>query len=131
MVAWAAERAEGRTMATNQELGARGEELAARHLVDMGMVIVERNWRSRYGELDIIAREGNTFVFVEVKTRSGNEYGTPGESVTFTKQLRIRRLAMAWLAVADGPWVQVRFDVVAIVVRRDEKPVLTHVKSAF
>ncbi|OZC70635.1 YraN family protein [Rhodococcus sp. 06-462-5] len=118
-------------MATNQELGARGEELAVRHLEDIGLEVIERNWRHRSGELDIIARDGDTVVFVEVKTRSGIGYGTPAEAVTYTKQTRIRGLALRWLSLQQGPWVQIRFDVIAIVVGRHDDPVITHVRSAF
>ncbi|MGV8871617.1 MAG: YraN family protein [Rhodococcus sp. (in: high G+C Gram-positive bacteria)] len=118
-------------MATNQELGARGEELAVRYLEDIGLDVIERNWRLRSGELDIIARDGDTVVFVEVKTRTGIGYGTPAEAVTYTKQTRIRGLALSWLALQQGPWVQIRFDVIAILVGRDDNPVITHVRSAF
>ncbi|OZC43258.1 YraN family protein [Rhodococcus sp. WWJCD1] len=118
-------------MPTNQELGARGEDLAVRHLEDIGLEVIERNWRHRSGELDIIAREGDTMVFVEVKTRSGIGYGTPAEAVTYTKQVRIRGLALSWLALQQGPWVQIRFDVIAIVVGRDVNPVITHIRAAF
>lgn len=118
-------------MATNQELGARGEDLAVRHLEDIGLDVLERNWRHRSGELDIIAREGDTVVFVEVKTRSGLGYGTPAEAVTHTKQVRIRGLALSWLALQQGPWVQIRFDVIAIVVGRENDPVITHLRAAF
>lgn len=118
-------------MATNQELGARGEDLAVRHLEDIGLEVIERNWRHRSGELDIVARDGDTMVFVEVKTRSGIGYGTPAEAVTYTKQMRIRGLALYWLALQQGPWVQIRFDVIAIVVGRGDDPVITHVRAAF
>ncbi|MCJ0976505.1 YraN family protein [Rhodococcus sp. ARC_M12] len=118
-------------MATNQELGARGEQLAVRHLEDIGLEVIERNWRHRTGELDIIARDGDAVVFVEVKTRSGIGYGTPAEAVTYTKQTRIRGLALHWLSLQQGPWVQIRFDVIAIVVGRDGSPVITHVRAAF
>ncbi|OZC61326.1 YraN family protein [Rhodococcus sp. 06-470-2] len=118
-------------MATNQELGARGEELAVRYLEDIGLDVVERNWRHRTGELDIIAREGETVVFVEVKTRSGIGYGTPAEAVTYAKRTRIRGLALRWLSLQQGPWVQIRFDVIAIVVGPHDQPVVTHVRSAF
>lgn len=116
---------------SKSELGARGEELAALHLVDNGMDVLDRNWRSRYGELDIVARDGETIVFVEVKTRSGIGYGTPAEAVTYPKQLRIRRLALAWLEHRKSPWVRMRFDVVGIVVGRDGVPVLTHLRGVF
>jgi putative endonuclease len=118
-------------MPTNQELGARGEDLAARHLEHIGLEVIERNWRHRSGELDIIAREGETMVFVEVKTRSGIGYGTPAEAVTYTKQTRIRGLALQWLSLRGGPWVHIRFDVIAIVIGRGDDPVLTHVRAAF
>ena len=116
---------------SNAELGARGEALAALHLVDSGMELVERNWRCRHGELDIIARDGEVVVFVEVKTRSGTGYGTPAESVTYPKQQRIRRLALAWLDEQGGPWVKMRFDVVAIVMTRDGDPVVSHLRGVF
>ncbi|MET4048407.1 putative endonuclease [Rhodococcus sp. UYP5] len=116
---------------SNSDLGARGEALAALRLVDSGMEIVERNWRCRYGELDIVAREGEVLVFVEVKTRSGTGYGTPAESVTYAKQQRIRKLALAWLENRDSPWVRMRFDVVAIVMARGADPVVTHLRGVF
>ena len=118
-------------MATHQQLGARGEDIAVRYLEGIGLEVVERNWRHRTGELDIVAREGDTVVFVEVKTRSGIGYGTPAEAVTYFKQTRIRGLALYWLALQQGPWVQIRFDVVAILVGRDDTPQITHVRAAF
>ena len=116
---------------SNSKLGARGEALAALHLVDGGMEIIDRNWRCRYGELDIVARDGDVMVFVEVKTRSGIGYGTPAESVTYAKQLRIRRLALAWLDERGSPWVQLRFDVVAILMTRDGDTVVSHLRGVF
>ncbi|MFD4180787.1 YraN family protein [Rhodococcus sp. NPDC058514] len=118
-------------MARNLELGARGEELAAGHLTRAGMTILERNWRCRYGELDLIARDGDAVVFVEVKTRSGRGYGTPAEAVTFAKQGRIRRLAGLWLSGQAHGWRQVRFDVVAVVIESGRDPVLEHLRSVF
>ncbi len=116
---------------SNSKLGARGEALAVLHLVDAGMEVVDRNWRSRYGELDVVARDGDVLVFVEVKTRSGLGYGTPAESVTYSKQLRIRRLALQWLEERGSPWVRLRFDVVAIVMTRDGDPVVSHLRGVF
>lgn len=81
----------------NMALGARGEDVAVEFLIDAGLEIVERNWRCRYGELDVVATSGDRIVFVEVKTRSGVGYGSPAESVTFAKQRRIRVLAVHWL----------------------------------
>ncbi|MDJ0391919.1 YraN family protein [Rhodococcus sp. G-MC3] len=116
---------------SNSELGARGEALAALQLVDSGMEVVDRNWRCRYGELDIVARDGDVVVFVEVKTRSGTGYGTPAESVTYAKQQRIRRLALAWLDERGSPWVRLRFDVIGVLMTRDGDPVVSHLRGAF
>lgn len=116
---------------SNSELGARGEALAALQLVEGGMELIERNWRCKYGELDIVARDGDVLVFVEVKTRSGTGYGTPAESVTYEKQKRIRRLALAWLDQRGSPWVRLRFDVVAILMTREGDPVVSHLRGVF
>ncbi|MFF0455551.1 YraN family protein [Nocardia africana] len=118
-------------MAHNLALGAHGEELAAQFLQGAGMRIVERNWRCRYGELDLIVREADTTAFVEVKTRSGLGFGTPAESVTFAKQQRIRRLALLWLAEQSGPWRRVRFDVVSVLLLPGRDPRIEHVRAAF
>lgn len=114
-----------------QALGARGEELAARFLRDAGLEIVDRNWRCRYGELDLIARDAATTVFVEVKTRRGLAYGTPAEAVTFGKQQRIRRLALLWLAEQTGPWRHIRFDVVSVLMTPGRRPSIDHLVAVF
>ncbi|MDV7352442.1 YraN family protein [Rhodococcus sp. NPDC019627] len=118
-------------MAHNLALGAHGEDLAARYLTDAGMEIVDRNWRSRYGEVDLIAAEGDWLVFVEVKTRRGLGFGSPAEAVTFSKQRRIRLLAVEWLRDSGRHWSRVRFDVVAIMVNRAGEPQIEHVRDAF
>ena len=100
--------------ARRQALGARGEAMAAQWYEANGYEIVARNWRCREGELDLIVRRGRTIVFCEVKTRSSDAYGIPAEAVTRTKQLRIRRLASAWLDQAPFRPSGIRFDVVAI-----------------
>lgn len=118
-------------MAHKQALGAYGEKLAANYLCETGMDIVARNWRCRYGELDLIVQDPSVTVFVEVKTRSGLGFGTPAEAVTFSKQQRIRRLALLWLAEQDGPWRRIRFDVVSVLVARGRGPVIDHLTAAF
>ncbi|MFJ1457006.1 YraN family protein [Nocardia wallacei] len=118
-------------MAHNLALGAHGEELAARFLRAAGMEIVERNWRCRYGELDLIGREGDVTAFIEVKTRSGVGFGVPAEAVTFTKQQRIRRLALLWLDEQPGPWRRIRFDVVSVLLVRHREPVIEHLPAVF
>ena len=119
-------------MAHNLALGAHGEELAAQFLRAAGMEIIDRNWRCRYGELDLIARDADVTVFVEVKTRSGLGFGRPTEAVTFRKRQRIRRLALLWLNEQPGPWQRVRFDVVSVLLADDEcSPVIEHLKAVF
>jgi putative endonuclease len=95
-------------------LGKSGEDLACRELERRGYAIIARRYRVRGGELDVIARDGETMVFVEVKTRVGRMYGEAAEAVTSRKQLRMTRLAEAYLLrhhLADCPC---RFDVVSI-----------------
>lgn len=118
-------------MADKQALGAYGEKLAAQYLRETGMEIVARNWRCRYGELDLIVQDPSITAFVEVKTRSGLGFGAPAESVTFGKQQRIRRLALLWLAEQEGPWRRIRFDVVSVLVARGHRPVINHLTAAF
>lgn len=117
------------TTLTRAQLGALGEKLAADHLAAQGLRIVERNWRCRYGELDIVAADPatRTVVFVEVKTRSGDGYGGVAEAVTRDKVRRLRRLAALWLAQNDRRWSGVRIDVIGVRVGRGHGPELTHV----
>src|SRR5690606_20952724 len=97
-----------------QAVGAYGERLAARHLVEAGLVVLERNWRSRSGEIDIIARDGDVLVLCEVKTRRGFGYGRPSEAVGRRKLARLRQLAGEWLAQSQVRPREVRFDVVEV-----------------
>lgn len=107
--------------------GAYGESLAARWYEGRGYEIVERNWRRREGEVDLIVRRGSTVAFCEVKVRSSDRFGTGAEAVPATKQRRIRRLATLWLAERDlasgrsatgRDRVELRFDVVSITAGR-------------
>jgi putative endonuclease len=103
--------------------GKRGEEEAARYLESRGFKIIARNFRTRWGEIDIVARDRSVVVFVEVKTRSDSRFAAPEESVTFTKQERMRRAASIWLAEQypnDAP--QCRFDVVAVTLPQTPLP---------
>ncbi|MGD0881431.1 MAG: YraN family protein [Acidimicrobiales bacterium] len=99
-------------------LGQAGEDIAAAWYEDNGYEVLERNWRRREGEIDLIARKGRTVAFCEVKTRSTDAFGTGAESVLAAKQRRIRRLASRWLAeltpASGRPLVDLRFDVVCI-----------------
>lgn len=101
-------------VSTGEVVGRRGEELAARHLVGAGMQLLDRNWRCRAGEVDIVVRDGPAVVFVEVRTRRTIRLGGPLESVTPAKVARMARVAQSWLA-CYGPFRgQVRLDVLGL-----------------
>ena len=119
-----------RTTFSRKELGALGEQLAVEHLRSLGLRIVARNWRCRYGELDVIAADGDdTVVFVEVKTRTGDGFGGLEHAVTQEKLRRIRRLAGIWLAGQDLRWPGLRIDVVGVRVGRRRSPEVMHLRG--
>jgi putative endonuclease len=95
-------------------VGRYGENVAARHLEDAGLRVLDRNWRSPSGELDIVALDGTELVVVEVKTRRSDACGHPAEAVTELKLRRIRRLAAEWLVAHDVHPSGIRIDVVAV-----------------
>jgi len=101
-------------MAAKDDLGRRGEKLAADHLVASGYQIVERNWRCKQGEIDIVASKDGEIIFVEVKTRSSLAFGHPLEAITVTKLARLRRLAGAWCQEHPEVRASVRIDAIAI-----------------
>ena len=121
----------GMTMLTRAEIGALGERLAADHLIGLGLRIVARNWRCRYGELDLIAVDpvAITVIFVEVKTRTGDGFGGLAQAVTAQKARRLRRLAGIWLAAQDRRWAAVRIDVIGVRIGRRRTPELTHLQG--
>jgi putative endonuclease len=116
---------------TSDAVGAYGERVAARALTDAGMRIIDRNWRCRAGEIDLVALDGGTVVFCEVKTRRGEDFGTPVEAVRPAKVRRLRGLAARWLA--DHPDVrgEVRFDVIAVRPRVAGPAGVEHLRAAF
>jgi putative endonuclease len=99
---------------TRRELGATGEDRVAAWYEANGYSIVDRNWRCRQGELDLVARRGRVVVFCEVKTRSSTAFGAPVEAVTRTKQARLRVLAARWLEDSAVVAREVRFDVASV-----------------
>jgi putative endonuclease len=101
-------------MTIRREIGNLGEEMAARYLLTQGYQIMETNFRCRSGEIDIIARKFNCYHFVEVKTRCGDDYGTPAESVTAKKQHRIMMTAKYYLTSKGIRDVPIQFDVIEI-----------------
>jgi putative endonuclease len=116
-------------MGNRQELGRDGEDAAAEYLTRHGMQVVARNWRCRYGEIDIIARDGAVLVFCEVKTRRGTAFGVPLEAITATKLSRIRRLAALWLEEAGGHRGPVRIDAVGVLCRPDGQRAIEHLRG--
>jgi putative endonuclease len=117
-------------MDARPELGRRGEDLAVRVFRSLGFEIVQRNYRCEHGEIDLIARRGRCLVFCEVKTRRTDLWGLPAQAVDHRKQLRLRRLAAQWLTDHAVGRVEVRFDVVSVIVRPNRAEV-THIPNAF
>jgi putative endonuclease len=113
------------------DVATRGEDAATAYLERIGLHVVERNWRCKAGEIDIIALDGDVLVLVEVKTRRSDKAGGPEDAVTPTKQKRIARLAEAYVAASGLEPVQVRFDVIAIRVLASDRALLRHYRAAF
>jgi putative endonuclease len=99
---------------SNRARGQWGENLAAAHYRRLGHKILDRNWRSATGELDLVVFDGTTYVFSEVKARRTSDFGPASAAVTVAKQRRIRQLAVEWLRAHEVHAVSIRFDVVAI-----------------
>lgn len=108
-------------MVSNRELGRMGENYVAGNLEKEGVTILERNFRCRHGEIDLIAQEGAQIVFVEVKTRRGIGFGLPEESVGPTKQKRIRLVASYYLLRFKGWMPECRFDVYSVMVDQENR----------
>lgn len=115
----------------SRDLGRRGEDAAARFLYQRGYDIVERNWVCEAGEADIIARDEESLVFVEVKTRSDCEKGFPAEAVTPAKRDRYERIALSYLRNCEAVDIPVRFDVISIVVISSDRALIRHHINAF
>ncbi|MBV9762831.1 MAG: YraN family protein [Acidobacteriaceae bacterium] len=122
---------ERRALSPQAALGRRGEDLAHRYLRNSGIMVVARNYRPNEGEaeVDIVARDGDTLVFVEVKTRTSSEFGAPDRAIGTDKQKNIVRAARAYATRAGIPWNQVRFDTISIVLT--DPPSLVHQRDAF
>ena len=114
----------------NQSFGAWGEDLVAEWYLKRGYEIVERNWRCRQGEIDIIASRDSVLVICEVKTRATADFGSPALAVDANKQQRLRRLAAHWLSENPTTRASVRFDVAAVVGPKEDVS-LEVIESAF
>lgn len=114
---WARHRVRLRNGDRKQALGRRGEDLAHRYLQQCGLTVVARNWRAAPGgaEIDLIAYDADTLVFVEVKSRTSEEYGSPDRAIGIEKQQHILRAALEYSRRADVEWRRVRFDIVNVV----------------
>ncbi|MFC5338569.1 YraN family protein [Leucobacter denitrificans] len=114
----------------NQVLGAKGEGFAEQYLLERGFHLIERNWRCRYGELDLIMREGKTTVAVEVKTRSGTGFGSPLEAITPQKVARLRRLLLEWSRERNVRGGRLRIDGIGITLQSNAPaPQVVHLRS--
>src|ERR1044071_3496325 len=114
------------------KLGTRGENLACRFLRKNGYKLLYRNFKGRTGaEIDVVCRDRDTLVFVEVKTRTREDFGRPLDAVDRDKRKRISRGALAWLRMLDNPDVLFRFDVVEVIVADEGKTRLELIKNAF
>ena len=118
---------------TRQELGRLGEEIAVDYFRQHGMLVLDRNWRPQRanlrGELDLVVRDEDTLVIVEVKTRRCLAFGTPAESVTRRKLRALHSLALAWLDQRQVHAPRMRFDVISITVPPAGQPVLEHLRG--
>jgi putative endonuclease len=118
---------------SKQQLGVRGEDLACAELQRQGLQVLERNWRCRLGEIDIVAAEaganGLTLVFCEVKCRSGLGFGHPLEAITFSKMRTLRQLAVLWMREHHLRASAIRLDAVGVVLAAGQEPSITHVRA--
>jgi putative endonuclease len=123
--------AQPRRVDPRRSLGNAGEDAVAAWYEAAGYRVVDRNWRCRDGELDVVVTRGDTLVFCEVKTRSSTRFGVPVEAVTATKQRRLRMLAARWLAEHDTRRRTLRFDVASVMRGSDGQLAVEVLESAF
>ena len=116
-------------MAEHIDFGKQGEEIAVNYLIEKGYEILERNWRNRHKEIDIIAKDGKELVIVEVKTRKSNNYGEPDLAVNKQKQRLLIYAANAYI-FRNNLDINTRFDIISIVFNNGE-PVIDHIEDAF
>jgi len=116
------------TAATRQALGAYGEQVAERHLVsELGMTLLDRNWRCGAGEIDLVLRDQDVLVVCEVKTRTSLSHGTPHEAITDAKLARLHELGSLWAASRGLGPLPTRVDLVAVMRPRRGPAVVEHV----
>lgn len=113
------------------DTGRAGEDLAARWLERRGMLVLDRNWRYGRCELDLVARDGDTIAFIEVKTRRLGPGGAPSAAVDASKRRRLVRAAGAWIARRPGAGREFRFDIVEVTIAPGGEPLVEHWTDAF
>ena len=117
-------------LAIAHAVGQTGEDIAARHLSTQGFTVLERNWRCGKAEIDIIAKDGDALVFVEVKTRSTSAFGAPESFLSPRQTQLIAACAAAYMESIGHEW-ELRFDVISIVLQPDDSYRLEHLRDAF
>lgn len=118
-------------MTNKKELGAQGENLAAKYLTCHGYELIEKNYRCPFGEIDIIARRADIIVFIEVKTRQSMKFGRPGEAVNYYKQQKIIKTAQWYIHSSQLDRLHFRFDVLEILRTPAGQATVNHVRNAF
>lgn len=110
-------------------IGKKGEDLACEYLIKKGYTILERNYRKSYGEIDIIATKNNILVFIEVKTRTSNKFGTPLESVTPWKLQSLLKTAQYYSMVHARLPKELRIDAISILLGQGKEPIIEHIEN--
>ncbi len=114
-----------------QMLGQKGEKKAARYLKQKGYKVVTANYRCQYGEIDLIAKHADILIFIEVKTRTSNDFGGPAAAVDRRKQQQISKVAHHYLVTHHNDDVDARFDVISILSPNGQKTEIEHITNAF
>lgn len=118
-------------MINRLSLGKKGEAVARKYLKKLGYRILAQNYRCRFGELDLIAEEEGCLVFIEVKTRSGLDFGQPSEAITGKKRQQISKVALEYIAKNDLRDSPIRFDVVSVLQKDGAEPSIELIPNAF
>lgn len=116
---------------TTTETGNEGEEIAVRYLEEKKWTVIDRNYRFMKAEADIVAYDGKQIIVVEVKTRRGTGFGEPEEAVTEQKKKQLYKATQAWLYERKMEGAPVRFDVIAVILKKNADPVIRHYEGAF
>lgn len=114
-----------------QILGQKGEAVAGRYLKGKGYTIVKTNYRCLYGEIDLIVRDGDVLIFVEVKTRTSRNFGGPAAAVNYRKQIQISKVAHHYLVTHHNADIDARFDVVSVLSQKGKTTEIEHITNAF